>query len=192
MSRLPTVPPIVHSRLLLGEGRDEVEIFRRLLADHGATDFQVLAYNGRYNLRDFLKALAVSSDMRNVRRIVVSRDADESSASALQSIEDAIAVARFPDSIRVKGLAVSGPSESGALEDLFWTAVPNGNQRTCVERLFECVGHNEPSAKALMHAWLALQVRPNLRVGEAVSAGLLTLQHPVFDELGKKILQHLS
>lgn len=59
MSRLPLLPPITQRRLLLGEGRDEEVIFARLLEAHQIDGFQVIAYHGRDNLRNFLAALTV-------------------------------------------------------------------------------------------------------------------------------------
>jgi hypothetical protein len=76
----------------------------------------------------------------------------------------------------------------GMLEDLCLEAVASDPAAPCLDEYFTCVfqrGNRRPVevAKARVHAWLASQLKPDLRLGEAAEAGYWPWNSPVFDQL---------
>ncbi len=174
--------------LLLGEGSDEKVVFRKVLDSMGLDRVQVLDYGGRDECAGFLGALAVGS--YTIERILVTRDADESSEQAAQSLRDAISRAQFRESVLVEGFVIRGASGVGALEDLFLDAIAaaEASRMACVDQLFACAGIEKPIAKARLHAWLALQDEPWKRLREAIhSSPVLAVSAPSFGPLRERI-----
>jgi hypothetical protein len=58
----------------------------------------------------------------------------------------------------------------------------------CIDEYFECVRANKGKSpnqisKARIHAWLAAQNPPDLRLGEAAQKGFIDWDNPSFDQL---------
>src|SRR6266513_1339041 len=87
--------PIVATRMLLGEGREEEIFLGALLAHLGITGVQVERYNGKSNLAPFLKALKNRSGFAEVVKLNILRDGDEDPIGAQASVNNAIAQAAF-------------------------------------------------------------------------------------------------
>ena len=168
--------------LLLGEGSDENAVFKKLIELLKIDHVQVLDYGGRDNCANFLSALAVTSDP--VERVLVTRDADESTEQALQSVQDAIARAQFRSTVSVESFIISGHNGIGALEDLFLIQIAHEDAPSleCINQMFACAGIAKPLAKARLHAWLALQKEP-----WKASPIALSVETPNFDDLRAKL-----
>ena len=139
-----------------------------------------------------------------VDSIGVTRDADESSASAFQSVRSLLmssAGLDAPDEPmvatwgrpRVSVFILPNCESAGMLETLCLSAVQDDPATPCVEQYLQCLEEtaNMPSRnpdKARAHAFLASRARPELRVGEAAEAGHWQLDSPAFDPLKSFLL----
>ena len=195
---------ISRSKLLLVEGENERRFFVALLGRLELSDgLQVLNYGGKTQLRPFLSTLHLAPGYSDLTALGVTRDADESFASAFQSICSSLGNAGLgvPDQTRV--LTSGKPSVSvfvlpncsspGMLETLNLSAVQDDPAMLCVERYFQCLEESAsiPSKnpdKARAHAFLASRTKPELRVGEAAEAGYWQLDSPVYDPLKSFLL----
>src|SRR5258708_735205 len=88
-------------KLLAGEGRDETEFFDALLKHLEVTDVQVVDYGGKRKMKDFLAALPRIPGFAELQSLGITRDADDNPDGARQSIDDAIANAKFPQPLQV-------------------------------------------------------------------------------------------
>jgi hypothetical protein len=183
--------PITTTRMLLGEGREEELFLEALLAHFGITGVQIEKYNGKSNLAPFLKALKNRSGFSQMVKLSILRDADDDRVGAESSVNNAIAQAAFQTDLTVKTLIVPGATQVGALENLCLQSITGQPIEPCVEEYLSCAaratGHTHTTttnkAKARVHAWLAAQPRPDLRLGNAAIAGLIDWSSPAFDQL---------
>ena len=79
------------------------------------------------------------------------------------------------------------------LEDLCLESVKNSPAFPCVGAYFQCAfrtSARQPGnfAKAYLHAWLASEVEPDKRLGEAAEAGYWPWQSPAFAAFGQFLL----
>ena len=191
-------------KMLLVEGESDRRFFETLLGRLFSTEtIQVERYGGKFALREFLRLLQISPDYPMVDSIGVTRDADESSASAFQSVRSLLMSAGLdaPDEPmvatrgrpRVSVFILPNCESAGMLETLCLSAVQDDPAMPCVEQYLRCL---EDSAgmppkhpdKARAHAFLASRSKPELRVGEAAEAGHWQLNSPVFDPLKSFLL----
>lgn len=183
--------PIEATRMLLGEGKEENVFLDALLKHLGISGVQVENYGGKSNLSPFLKALKNRSGFARVEKLSIVRDADDDPASAASSVNNAIAQAAFAADLTVKKLILPGDAQVGALENLCLQAIAGQPIETCIEEYMTCAaqatGHTHTTttnkAKARIHAWLAAQPKPDLRLGHAAADGLLDWSSPAFDQL---------
>jgi len=196
---------IENPKLLLVEGIDEVRLFGALAKDIGVEDVQIRDYQGKGNLRPFLRVLPQISGYSELGSIGVTRDADDDGDNAAESVRDALRAAGFPvpDSplesaydgrIAVRYLIIPH-GETGALEDVCLASIAEDPAMACVESYFGCIeqsGLDGPSekwiAKAKVHAFLSSREDPALRLGEAAERGLWSFDAPSFDPL-KSVLR---
>jgi hypothetical protein len=178
--------PYTKPRVLIGEGRDEVNFFEALVDELKLTDIQVEEYGGKPNLAAYLQSFRLRPGHQAVASLGITRDSDANPASVFQSACTLLAQNGLP----VPGAAGQGIAGTprigvfllpdnrrpGMLEDLCLDAVQADGAMPCVTDFFLCVGQsaqrqpNNP-AKARVHAWLASQVDPDLRLGEAARKG---------------------
>ncbi len=218
---------ITKSKLLLGEGKDEVAFFEGLLKFLGIEDVQVMEYGGKYRIVSGLSAIVKLSGFDSLQALGITRDADYfgnlgdmlvpkdrsigEAQAAFDSVCSALRVSAshlpLPARLMQKAGAASKPtvsiyvlpdcSQPGMLEDLCLRSVQETPVNQCVDDYFTCVtqktGHSHPNnklSKARVRAWLATQIEPDLRLGEAVGRDYWDFTHPTFDSL-KQFLQTL-
>ena len=192
-------------KLLLVEGIDEVRLFGALAKDIGAEDVQIRDYQGKDNLRRFLRVLPQIPGYSDLESIGVTRDADDDSDNAAKSVRDALGAAALPvpnsplesandGRIAVRYL-ITPHGETGALEDVCLASVAEDPAMTCVQSYFDCIersaldGPREKwMSKAKVHAFLSSRENPALRLGEAAERGLWSFDAPAFDPL-KSVLR---
>lgn len=186
-------------KLLLVEGGSDRQFFEALLGNLSPARFvQVESIGGKYGLRGFLRLLQNSPDYSKVESLGITRDADESSRTAFQSVRDVLTSAGLDAPTepnmptrgkpRVSVFILPDCKSRGMLETLCLSAVADDAAMACVDAYFKCL---EDSAKLLpkspdkarAHAFLASRERPELRVGEAAEAGHWPLESPVFAPL---------
>jgi len=190
---------IDQTMVLVGEGVEEVHFFSALLGDLGISGVQVEHCNGKDGLGAYLKTLKTRTGFALVRKVAIVRDADEDPAAAAASVEGYIARAGFPESVSVSKLIVPGATATGALENLFLQTIAGQQIEGCIEEYLACateatgIKHASTTnqAKSRVHAWLAAQDPPDLRLGIAAGKGLLDWSSPAFDEL-KAFLRGLA
>ncbi len=192
-------------KLLIGEGKEEVDFFTAFLAHLYITNVQVEQYGGKQGLPRYLSTLVVRPGYLDVVSLGITRDADNSAQGAFQSVCNSLhrvslSVPNQPgeivgDSPQVSVMILPHGQEKGMLEDLCLAAVKTDPVLQCVDEYFDCVYRTvgrEPNnmAKARVHAWLSSQIEPDKRLGEAAKAGYWPWDSPGFDSL-KQFLQAL-
>jgi hypothetical protein len=192
-------------KLLIGEGKEEVDFFTAFLNHLNISNVQVEQYGGKQGLPRYLRTLVVRPGYLNVISLGITRDADNSAQGAFQSVCSSLHRASLPvpsqpreivgDSPQVSVMILPDGQNSGMLEDLCLAAVETDPVLQCVDEYFDCVyrtAGRKPNnmAKARVHAWLSSQIEPDKRLGEAAKAGYWPWDSPGFDSL-KQFLQAL-
>jgi hypothetical protein len=184
--------------LLIVEGRDEERLFKKLLRDLDLTQIQVLPIGGKKLLRKKLISLVGNTDFPSVTSIGILRDGDDDSASAFQSVHDALRdnglaapgkpmeATAGPPAITV--MILPGEDRTGMLETLLLESVKAEPAMECVNKFMSCLQEKKvPDPKGLdkarAHAFLASREKPDKRVGEAAEAGYWNLDSPALDPL---------
>src|SRR5581483_9385576 len=195
-------------KLLLVEGKDELNFFTAVLQDHlRLSGIQVIDYGGKHKLARFLRTLAADPAFASVHAIGVTRDADTTpagasttaAASAWDAVRGALTVATVglpcPSG---HGSFATGPprvgvfilpdgTSDGMLESLCVRGLAGRPEFACLADFFSCcakagmVPNNLHKAQA--HAWLACCPEPDKRVGEAARAGYWPFADPAFSAL---------
>jgi|LQYC01.1.fsa_nt_gi hypothetical protein len=200
---------ILHSKLLIVEGKDDEEFFKALLKELQIKDIQVAGIGGATMLRSQLKALAIELQLSRVRVVSMGivRDADTNPKDAFQSVKDALSAAGFPSPVRplnfVKGppkvgiMIIPSHQQQGALEDLCLQAIANDPVMTCVAQYFDCIvkqGLIKPKekelSKAKVQAFLSSREEPTSALGIAAQKGYWPLDNNAFKTV-RKFLQAL-
>jgi hypothetical protein len=175
--------------LLLGEGAEEELFFGAFLRHLAIPGVQIESYGGKSKLRAYLAALRLRPGFHLLKKLLITRDADNSYEAAAVSVQSAITDAQL-GSPRVSTFVLPGENKGGALEDLCFSSLSDSPLVTCIENYLKCANvagfsaHLQPAhaAKARIHAWLAAQEPPDLRLGHASSK--LNFDSPAFAPLG--------
>lgn len=185
-------------KLLIGEGKDEVLFFEALLKHLRIDNMKVEQYGGKNKLPDYLDALRLRPGFTNLTSLGVTRDADTDAFNAFTSLSNYLRQRGFvtPASFgnveagtpRVGIMILPDGHHPGMLEDLCLAALQTDSAIRCIAEYFECVRAakgNLPNqiAKARVHAWLAAQDPPDLRLGEAAQRGFIDWDSSSFDQL---------
>lgn len=183
-------------RFVFCEGPDDVSVVRGLVGLL-QVDLQVEPFSGKNNLRNFLKQVKERPEFasQSVRAIGVIRDADESAASAFQSVREALSHNGFTPP-EANGQIASGPvkigilvqpADKGEIEHLCLKSVSDRPEYACLEEYFRCLAEKtggkifSPSAR--IRAWIATQPDTRLYVGQAAEKGYWPFDHPAFEPL---------
>lgn len=200
----PATPQaITRPKLLLGEGDEEVYFFNALLRHLRIEDVQVEQVGGKGNYKNFIITLPKRPGFLNVEAVAITWDADDNMAGAFQSVcsslnraglEGPQAAATYTTGRpRIGVFIMPNCSDGGMLEDLCIESIANDIAMPCVDAFLRCVeaGGRRPNnlAKAKVHAWLASQVRPDKRLGEAAQAGYWNWGDPAFNLLKQFLIQ---
>ena len=193
---------ITSDRLLLVEGKDEVNLVEAMLSRWSIEGVQVVDLGGKYSFKTNLGALLSQIRSRDfyLSAIGVMRDADHSFKSALQSVTDALLSFSLP-APKEHGLFVRGtPSvgifvlpdgeSQGSIEHLCWASVRDTAIAQCSTSYLKCLQDSDSLkssniAKTLVHAYLAAQGDPSARVGEGGLKDYWPLNHAAFNPLRK-------
>lgn len=185
-------------KLLIGEGKDEVLIFDALLNHLRIDDMKVEQYGGKNKLPDYLDALRLRPGFTHLTSLGVTRDADTDAFSAFTSLSNYLSHRGFvtPASSgnieagmpRIGIMILPNGHHPGMLEDLCFSALQTDLSIQCIDEYFECVRATKGNlpgqiSKARVHAWLAAQDPPDLRLGEAAQKGFIDWDSPTFDQL---------
>lgn len=140
---------ITKPKLLLVEGKDEIELFGKLLADLGLVDVEVRDIMGKTKFRKNIEALPRFSGFSEVTSVGIVTDADKQPKGAFDSICDALEAAGLPrpttplqpvgDAPQVAIMILPGGGTPGMLEDLCLESVADDPAMPCVEEYFRCL-----------------------------------------------------
>ncbi len=199
---------ISEAKQVLVEGLDEVRVLDNFASRLGLADVQCHAYQGKQNLRNFLKTFTALSDFTRVRSLAVVADADFSTDGTRDRIRGALQNVGLPQpsapltevldgNLKVSYLILPHWRGTGMLEDVCLESIKTDPVMECIDQFIECVkGFREEwpkpeiEAKARVHAYLASQDRPDLRLGEAAQRGIWKFDSDAFGPL-KDLLQRL-
>lgn len=189
---------IRESKLLIGEGIEETRFFAQMLKHLGISGIQLLDYGGKDKLKPFLAALPTMPGFDNLRVLAVTRDADDNVANAFESIRDGLIEAQLTAPRKCGVIVGKKPAigvfllpdsrSPGMLETACLNSAQDDPAMPCVDDYFECVKNKAKRvpnnmSKAKIHAWLASQSRPDLRLGEAAENGLWHFDDSAFQAL---------
>src|SRR5207247_1885836 len=147
----------------------------------GIADVQVTDYAGKEKLRSFLITLPRIPGFARLDALGITHDADDNPEAALDRIRLALEAGNLPAELRVNTYVMPGQHAQGALESLCIETISGLPIAECIDQYLLCTakaGLKYPwtignSAKARVQAWLSVQERPGLRLGEAAEAGLI-------------------
>jgi len=197
--------PIKRSRLLVGEGWEEMRFFRAL-ADHlKIADIQIEQCGGKHGLVPYIRTWPVRPGFWQLHSIGITRDADTSAQSAFESICNALAEIRLtpPESLgvpspgrpKISVLILPHGRETGMLEDVCLESVRPDPSIECVAAYFDCLKREagrEPKvskmSKAQIRVWLASMSEPDKHLGEAAECGYWPWDSPAFDSVKQFLL----
>ena len=154
---------------------------------------QIQNFGGVNELRGFLEAFVDSPGFGSVTSMGIVRDAEESAATARQSVEDSLRNAGLlvPGDADASGapkvhmLILPDGEEEGMLETLLCRSVAEDPAKPCIDGFFECVDTlpgidiRRPD-KARTQAYLATRPMPQVSVGVAAQRGYWPLNHEAF------------
>lgn len=195
---------LIKAKLLVGEGKEEVNFFEALLRHRSVSDVQLEQCGGKTRLSNYIATLPKRPGFGNLTAIAITRDADQDPNAAFQSVCTALENAQLVTPQKGGSFGAGTPrvgvfilpdcQNVGMLEDLCLASVTSDLAMPCVDDFIHCVNNRgrQPTnmAKARVHAWLASHVVPDLRLGEAARAGYWDWDSPAFDFL-KRFLHQL-
>jgi hypothetical protein len=188
---------IVDEKVLVVEGYDDEWFLKALIQYERVTGIYVFNTRGKTSLRDELKALSSTPGFDRVTSLGIMRDADNSAATALQSVRGALQNAGLPapNAVlvpagirpRVTVMLMPDGANPGALEDLCLSAISTHPAMACVQDYFRCLarqGIPSPTKESKAKAAVYLAAMPELkRLGEAAHAGYWPWQANEFNSL---------
>ena len=191
-------------RLLLVEGKDEVNLLGKLIKDCLKGDgygIQILDVGSKDNFKPNLEAIKTAAQSGpTLRSIGIVRDADKYAKRSFQSVcgslrsagyEPPAAHAEFSDATPSIGVfIVPDGSQPGAIETLCRRSVEGEAATECADEYMECLKiHNALQSKnedkTFAHAYLAAMRYPVARVGEGAQQGVWDFQSPAFGALSQ-------
>lgn len=187
----------IRPHLVVVEGTDDANVVVGLLAQLSIESVQVIEVKGYTNLAPQLPVFRKTSGFSSVERIGILVDSDSDPAGRLQSIRTTLTNSGLaaPTSPMVLGGAgpavvystVPGPGQPGCLEDTIAASLAGTHNAACVDQHLACVGvanvaGSSKWSKAWVHTQLSSNGQPGLKIGEAVTAKLIDLTHPAFDD----------
>ena len=192
------------NRLLLVEGKDEVNLLGRLIKDCFKDDgqgIQILDVGSKDNFKPNLIAIKVAAQSRpTLRSIGIIRDADDNPNGSFDSVcgslrsagyEPPAAHAEFSDATPSIGVfIVPDGSQPGAIETLCRRSVEGEDAAKCADEYMECLKTHDAlqsknADKTFTHAYLAAMRDPVARVGEGAQQGVWDFQSPAFGALSQ-------
>lgn len=200
-------------KVLLVEGKDEVNFFHALLKFQQINDVQVIEIGGKDKFKSEFPAFIKSPGFDNVKIYSIIRDADENVRSTFQSIKNILRKYKQPipneieefvehDDRKVGIFIMPGKRAEGMLEDLCLATVSDHPIIPCIDSYIECIKdklsqEKTPSeeatefelprniSKAKTHIFISSMPELVNSVGLAALKGYWSLAHPSLNDLKK-------
>ena len=194
-------------RLLLVEGRDEVNLFRALIRGCFDDDpgIQVIDAGGKDQFRRNLRSIQIAATSAPaLQSIGVVRDADEDPGAAFASVCDGIRSANYEPPMSHGEFSTGRPtigvfivpdgSTPGAIETLCRRSCRANVTAACVEEYLKCLEERHATSsrnpdKSFAHAYLAATENPVARVGEGALQGVWDFASSAFEPLAQFLHQ---
>ena len=187
--------PITTEKLLLVEGKDELNGYVGLRDMLGLDGIDIRVFDGTENLKGVLRGLPSVEGFRGLVSLGIVRDAEEDYKRALQRVQSALGNAGLP--VPEKALAPKGEKPrvvflinpdgkaSGSLDDVCVESVKGDSRMECVELFVDCLERigKKPKkvAKTRSQAFIASCEQPELSLGVAMKAGYFPLNDAAFE-----------
>lgn len=196
---------ITKTKLLLVEGKDEVNFFQALLRKKNKfNEVQIIEVGGKEKFKQELPAvLLMRGFTENVNSIAIVRDADTDYQAAFQSAKALVekhglvspntpGTFKISEEMKTGIYIMPGDSENGMLEDLCLRTQIDHPLMQCVETFFQCVAGKEVAqpknlAKAKSLAFLSVMPEISNSVGLAAQKGYWELDHDALTTLNQFI-----
>lgn len=143
-----------------------------------------------------IKTLPALPKGGDIKSLLVSRDADDNPDGVFESLYNYLDRSDFEPPSEVGVLSGGSPkvgicvfpdgTSEGMLEDLCVQAVESDYALECVNTFLECVESEEEirnKSKAMFYAWLSVQNKPDIRLGQAAEYGLIDFHSDAFTDL---------
>lgn len=181
-------------KLLIVEGRDEVEYFEAFFKHLQITEYQIINAGGKDNLQTYILSLKALEGFKDVELIGIVRDADNNAENSFISVCNSLAKAELdiPKSnnlftsgkIKTGIFIMPGNKKEGMLESLCLQTIESTKEYSCIERFFDCIpGKPKNIAKSRVQAYLSTREIFVHSLGLAAKKGYWDFEHAVFNEL---------
>ncbi len=139
-----------------------------------------------------LESLETRTGYGGLTRLGVVRDADDSAASAYESIANALRRGNLPvpgvpnefatvGQLSVSVLILPGGNRTGSLDTLLTETIPQ-NTKSCIDEFFRCA-EVDPGPKRIASAFVSLQQRPESSLATFANQGVWDLNNGAFAPL---------
>jgi hypothetical protein len=176
---------IQKEKLLVVEGKDEVNFFSCLLKHMDVNDFEVVDVGGKDRFKVEFPALRRASGFSEIKLVAIVRDAENDAMSAFSSIRNILKKEglrppdnpnQFSEDIPRIGVFITpGDSNQGMIEDLCLRTVKDHPVLRCVDSFMDCISnlniHPKNIAKSKAQVFLAAMPDIVCRVGLGAEKG---------------------
>jgi len=197
---MPETKRIEQPNVLIVEGADEVNLFRKLRNSMGVEKLQILGVGGKDKIRVDLELIA--NDLKQETPLVASigiiRDADQDPKAAFQSVQAALKKWDLPvpnqvlepagERPCVRIMILPGFNRKGSLETLCIKSVGHDPAATCVEEYVQCLRKNKIKLPANLdktraYTFMASRQVPEDEIGVGAQKSYWNLDSSAFDEV---------
>jgi len=199
------------AKLLLVEGKDEVNFFRVLCDYLGIHDIQIFETGGKDKLKSELPAVLLMRNIENVEAIAVIQDADSSLVATVESLKSLLSKHKLPvpkghalfktvSRMKCGIFIMPGNRENGMLENLVLDTVGGHLVRVESDKYIDALrtklsGYDTPKFprnehKARLHAFLAGMEKYVPSLGLATQKGYFNLESEHLNDI-KTFLQSI-
>lgn len=183
--------PFTKTRLLVVEGDDEINFFKKLLNVIGIADrVDIRQSGGKDQFKKRMPAFTVASGFRKLEMIAVIRDADENANDAFKSVTGVLRKIGLKTPDKPGGYSSGVPmvgvfimpdnSSGGMLEDLCLDTVKDHEAMNCVDEFIACTKRLKEGpkniSKAKVQAFLATRSRDVNSLGLGAQMGYWNLE----------------
>jgi len=199
------------NKLLLVEGKDEINFFKALCKYLSIDDIQIIETGGKEKLKSELPAILLMRNFENVESIAVIQDADNSLDSAVDSIKYLLSKQKLPvpeghtsfktnSGMKCGIFIMPGNRESGMLENLVLDTVDGHLVKIVSDKYIDALRIKltadstlkfpKNEHKARLHAYLAGMEKHVSSLGLATQKGYFNLDSEHLNDI-KTFLQSI-
>jgi hypothetical protein len=188
---------ITQSKVLVVEGKDEVNFFVALIRFLNLSSIQVLNIEGKHKFKNKLKAVSITSGFSNVASLGIVLDADDNPSGTFQSVCSALKYSNLPipnnplesygQNPKVSVMILPEPNATGMLEDVCLKSIESDIAMDCVNDFFNCLDDKDikpkNASKAKVQVFLASKPETGIPLGIAAQKGYWPFKNAVFNQL---------